>query len=98
MTVPRQPPPDTDTRRRDAETQSFFLPNSSLCLRASVARDGELERRAEPELQLPGFVRHVVLRNRRAVIGRANRRYVVAVVHVVEQVEHLDDAVKGGVV
>jgi hypothetical protein len=36
--------------------------------------------------------------NRRAIVGCANRGHVIAVVHVIKQIEHLDDAVEGSVV
>src|SRR5205085_10984449 len=64
---------------------SWFTPSSS---------PSRLEGRPEPQLQLPRFVRDIILRHRRPEVRRADRRHVIAVVDVIEQVEHFDNAVK----
>src|SRR3977135_315870 len=57
-----------------------------------------LESRSETQLQLPRPICDVVLRHRRSVIRRTNRGDVVAVVHVVEEIEQFDDAIERRVV
>src|ERR1700704_5494392 len=65
---------------------------SVACL-ASVARLACSERRAEPELQHARLIGDVRVRRWFAVVAVAFRGHIRSVVRVVEQVEHLQDAV-----
>src|SRR5262249_22157142 len=73
-----------------------------LCVSASlwpVINEGcfscVLESCPEPQLHHPRLIRNVRVRRGRGVSDVALRRHVGSVVRVVEQVEHLEDPVKG---
>src|SRR4030095_17016602 len=82
-------------RLRDTEE---ILLCASVSLRPVISEGSSLsESCPEPELHHPRLIRDVRIRGRRAVSRVALGGDIRTVVRVVEQVEHLDDAIDGRV-